>query len=165
MKQACKHLSVSALFVFLLISPLGALEPPRVIPHSAQVQKPPPEVFRTLKTYFSDLGLSKFNLVSADEKTATIAARQEGIDFARWRQWAACETDPMHILYQFTDGTVTVTAKVERGGRDHSFVTVTADFQGTYGLAQDETTIACRSLGVLEDAILAVAGAQPAQTQ
>lgn len=165
MKQGPKVVVLSTLVVLSLITSAFALEPPRIIPHSAQVKKPPAEVFRTLKTYFSDLGLSKFNLISADEKTGTIVAKQDGVDNARWKQWSACETDPMHVLYQFTDGTVTVTAKVERGGRDASFVTVSADFQGTYGLAQDETTIACRSLGVLEDSILTIAGAQPAQNQ
>lgn len=165
MKQGRQFVLVSVILFFARVSAVFALEPPRVIPHSAQVKKAPAEVFRSLKTYFSDPGLSKFNLVSADEKTGTVIARQEGIDSARWHQWAACEADPMHMLYQFTDGSVTVTSKVERGGGDGSFVTVSADFHGTYGLAQDETTIACRSLGVLEDSILTIAGAQPAQNQ
>jgi hypothetical protein len=39
-------------------------------------------------------------------------------------------------------------------------MTVTADFQGLYGLAQDQTTIECKSTGALEDSILAFAGAQ-----
>ena len=38
--------------------------------------------------------------------------------------------------------------------------TVSADFQGIYGLAQDQTTIECRSTGILEDNLLALAGAQ-----
>ncbi len=165
MKHAWQFLTVSAILVLSLVSSARALEPPRIIPHSAQVKEPPDQVFGKLKTYFSDLGLSKFNLVSADEGSGTIVAKQDGVDNARWKQWAACEADPMHMLYQFTDGSVTVTSKVERSGRDSSFVTVSADFQGTYGLAQDQTTIACRSLGALEDNILTVAGAQPAKNQ
>ena len=39
-------------------------------------------------------------------------------------------------------------------------MTVSADFQGIYGLAQDQTTIECKSTGALEDNILAFAGAQ-----
>lgn len=161
MSFASKCALVSAAAAFTLVSSAFALEPPRVIPHSAQVNKPPSQVFRTLKTYFADSGLSRFSLVSADENTATIVAKQVGIDSARWREWAACSTDPMHMLYQLTDGAVTVTAKVARGAQDSSFVTVRADFEGAYGLGQDETTIACRSTGALEDNLLTVAGAQP----
>ena len=39
-------------------------------------------------------------------------------------------------------------------------MTVSADFQGIYGLGQDSTTIECKSTGTLEDNILALAGAQ-----
>ncbi|HSR57150.1 MAG TPA: hypothetical protein VLL57_03125, partial [Candidatus Binataceae bacterium] len=63
-----------------------------------------------------------------------------------------------------TDAAVTVTVKLQRDAQDTTFATVSADFKGTYGLAQDETTIECRSTGTLEDSILAVAGAKVPQT-
>ena len=91
-----------------------ALEPPRIIPHSAPINKPVPDVFKTLKAYFSDRLESKFELVSADEKTGTIVAKQTGIDSARWRTWAACETDPIHMIYQLNDAIVTLTIKLDQ---------------------------------------------------
>jgi hypothetical protein len=156
--------SLTALALLLLLTRASALEPPRVIPHSAHIAKPMSEVFGTLKNYFSDSGLSKFNLVSADEKTGAIVAKQNGIDSARWTQWAACSTDPMHMIYQLTDAAVTVTVKLQRDAQDTTFATVSADFKGTYGLGQDQTTIDCRSTGALEDSILTVAGAKPSPT-
>jgi methionine-rich copper-binding protein CopC len=149
-----------------LVSLLGiatsshALEPPRVIPHSASVNKPVSEIFQTLKLYFADRLESKFILQSADEKTGTIVAKQTGIDSDRWRNWAACNTDPMHMIYQLNDAMVTVTIKLDQSVHNTTFMTVSADFQGIYGLSQDQTTIECRSTGALEDNILALAGAQ-----
>lgn len=138
-----------------------ALEPPRIIPHSAPVDKPVDNVFKTLKAYFSDRVESKFELISADEKAGTIIAKQTGIDSGRWRNWAACETDPLHMIYKLEDARVTITIKLDQAPRNTTFMTVSADFQGLYGLAQDQTTIECKSTGALEDSILAFAGAQP----
>ena len=144
----------------LTFGALSALEPPRIIPHSAPVNKPVPAVFQTLKSYFSDRLESKFELVSADENAGVIIAKQTGIDSDRWRNWAACQTDPLHMLYKLDDARVTLTIRLEQAPRNTTFMTVSADFQGRYGLAQDETTIECTSTGALEDSILAFAGAQ-----
>jgi hypothetical protein len=138
----------------------NALEPPRVIPHSAPVNKPVGDVFHILKTYFSDRVQSKFQTVNANEEAATIVAKQTGIDNLRWREWATCQTDAVHMLYQLNDAIVTLTIKLEQAPRNTTFMTVSADFRGIYGLAQDETTIECRSTGALEDNILALAGAE-----
>jgi hypothetical protein len=146
--------------IFCTLTKTSALEPPRIIPHSAPVNKPMPDLFQTLKTYFSDRLESKFELISADEKTGTIVAKQTGIDSERWRQWAVCQTDPMHMIYQLNDAIVTLTIKLEQSTHNNTFMTVSADFQGNYGLAQDETTIECKSTGALEENILAFAGAQ-----
>jgi hypothetical protein len=137
-----------------------ALEPPRIIPHSAPISKPVGEVFRALKSYFLDRAESRFQTVDANEKTATIIAKQTGIDSDRWRQWAVCETDPVHMLYQLNDAIVTLTIKLDQAPRDTTFMTVSADYRGIYGLAQDEATIECKSTGALENNILALAGAQ-----
>ena len=139
---------------------LLALEPPRIIPHSAPVNKTVDAVFKLLKGYFSDRVESKFELVSAEEKAGIIIAKQTGIDSERWRNWAACETDPLHMLYKLEDARVTITIKLEQAPHNTTFMTVSADFQGLYGLAQDHTTIECRSTGALEDSMLALAGAQ-----
>jgi hypothetical protein len=154
---------ISLLVIVSMLYPqrmASALEPPRIIPHSAPVNKPVTDVFKTLKAYFSDRLESKFELVSADEKAGIIIAKQNGIDSARWRNWAACETDPLHMIYQLDDARVTITIKLDQAPRNTTFMTVSADFQGLYGLAQDQTTIECRSTGALEDSILAFAGAQ-----
>lgn len=156
--------SIALLLFVSILAPLGnkafALDLPRVIPHSAQIDKPVPEVFKTLRSYFSDRVESKFELVSADEKSETIVAKQTGIDSARWAQWAACQTDPMHLIYKLNDAIVTLTIKLDKSPHNKTFMTVSADFQGIYGLGQDSTTIECTSTGTLEDNILALAGAQ-----
>lgn len=154
-----KTIALAALAVLIVIGSADALEPPRIIPHSASIEKPVSNVFQTLKNYFSDQVESKFVLVSADESAGTIVAKQTGIDSARWRNWAACETDPLHMLYKLNDAMVTVTVKLEQAPRNTTFMTTTADFQGIYGLAQDQTTIECKSTGALENNILALAGA------
>ena len=165
MKPPCRFVaSLAATAILLFAARASALEPPRVIPHSGHVAKPMSEVFGTLKNYFSDSGLSKFTLVSADEKTGVIVAKQNGIDSARWTDWAACSTDPMHMIYQLNDAAVTVTVKLQRDAQDTTFATVNADFKGTYGLASDQTTIDCRSTGTLEDSILTVAGVKESPT-
>ena len=93
-KMPLPALSIALLPIVSMLYPISkasALEPPRIILHSAPINKPVPEVFKTLKSYFSDRLDSKFELVSADEKTATIVAKQTGIDSARWKTWAACQ--------------------------------------------------------------------------
>jgi hypothetical protein len=155
-------LSIALLLFVSMLCPeslASALEPPRIIPHSAPISKPVAEAFQTLEAYFSDRLESKFELVSADEKTGTIVAKQTGIDSARWKTWAACQTDPLHMIYQLNDAIVTLTVKLEQAPRNTTFMTVSADFRGIYGLAQDQTTIECKSTGALEDSILAFAGA------
>jgi len=156
-------LSIAMLLTVAMIYPTsraGALEPPRIIPHSAPINKPVDHVFKVLRSYFSDRVESKFELVSADEKAGTIIARQTGIDSERWRNWSACQTDPVHMIYQLQDARVTLSIKLEQAPHNTTFMTVSADFQGLYGLAQDQTTIECRSTGALEDSILTFAGAQ-----
>jgi len=141
-----------------------AIEQPRLVPRSAHIDRTVEQVFDTLKRYFSDPALSMFSLVSADRATGTIVARRAGIDTEHWTEWAFCETNPMKMLYKFEDGATTVTVKLEPSGNRATFASVTADFQGTYGLASSENKIACVSKGGLEENILAVAGAAAAQT-
>ena len=68
------------LIVSILYPCVGkALQPPRIIPRSAPINKPVGEVFRLLKSYFLDRVESRFQTVDANEKTATIIAKQTGI--------------------------------------------------------------------------------------
>lgn len=147
---------LTALFLALATCAI-AVEQPRLIPRSAHIDRPVEQVFDTVQRYFSDPSLSLFRLVSADRKSGTIVARRTGIDTAHWTEWAFCEAEPMKMIYQFEDGTTTVTVKLEASGNNRTFASVTADFQGTYGLASAENKIACVSKGSLEENILAVA--------
>ena len=71
----------------------------------------------------------------------------------------------MHLIYQLNDAIVTLTIKLDQSPHKTTFMTVSADFQGVYGLGQDSTTIECKSTGTLEDNILALAGAQMSGAQ
>jgi hypothetical protein len=64
------------------------------------------------------------------------------------------------MLYQLNDAIVTLSVKLEQAPHNTTFMTVSADFRGIYGLAQDQATIECSSTGALENNILALAGAQ-----
>jgi hypothetical protein len=127
----------------------------------SEIQKPVDQVYATLEKYFTDPSLSKFRLVSEDKKTRTLVAKVSGIDDESWRRWAFCETGPVQMIYKLEDGSVTVTVKLEKSSRHSTFATVSADFQGTYGLGANENKVACTSKFVLEDDVLALAGAAP----
>lgn len=158
MKLARLTSLVAGLLILTLAGIAGALEPPRIIPHAGHVNQPPSQVFGTLKRFFSDPSLSRFQLTQANQSTGTIVATQKGIDNERWNQWAACKTGPMHMLDQLSSGDVTLRIKLEPSPGKTTFVTVSADFEGTYVLGQQTTVIPCRSTGVLENNILSAAG-------
>ena len=153
---------ITPLLVFML-TPAFAIEAPRIVPRMQEVQKPADEVFETVRKYFTDSRLSRFQLVSEDKRKRTLIAKQSGIDGESWSKWAYCQTGPVQMLYKLEDGTVTVTVKLDKSSRHSTFATVSADFQGTYGLGANQNKVACTSKFVLEDGILAVAGAAPAK--
>jgi hypothetical protein len=146
------------LFTF---APAFAIDSPRAVPRMNEIQKPAGEVFATLKKYFTDSSLSQFQLVSADERTHTLVAKETTTDDLTWRNWAFCETGPVQMIYKLQDGTVTVTVKLEKTTRRSTLASVSADFQGRYALGGNENQVACTSKFVLEDSILAAAGAAP----
>ncbi len=155
--------SIITPLLFFILTPAFAIETPRIVPRMQEIPKPVDEVFETLKKYFTDSSLSTFRLVSADRATHTIVARESGIGEESWRKWAFCETGAVQMIYQFGDGAVTVTVKLDKSPRHSTFATVSADFQGTYGLGDNENKVACTSKFVLVDNLLAVAGAAPAK--
>jgi hypothetical protein len=155
-------LTAACAIVVLTVLPAGAIEQPRIVPRSAHINQPIEHVFSTLQRYFSDPSLSLFHLVSAEHASGTIVATRNGIDDENWTKWAFCKTGPAEMIYQLEDGAVTVTVKLEPSGNSATFATVTADFQGTYGLGSAENKVACISTGTLEQSILSVAGATPA---
>ena len=155
--------SIIAFLFLAALTPALAIEPPRIVPRMNRVPKPVDEVFARLKKYFADSATSHFQLVSADAKNHTIVAKQSAIDNASWTNWAFCKTGPVQMIYKFEVGTVTVTVKLEKTTKQSTFASVSADFQGLYGLGANENKVACVSKFVLEDNILSVAGASNAK--
>ena len=152
---------IAPLLLFILASAY-AIETPRIVPRVQEIPKPVGEVFATLKKYFNDAS-SHFELVRADDRSHTIVAKQTATDDLTWRHWAFCETGPVQMIYKLQDGTVMVTVKLEKSTRHSTLATVSADFQGRYALGGNQSTVACTSKFVLEDSILAAAGAPPAK--
>ena len=146
---------------FSILTPAFAIESTRIVPRMDEIQKPIGEVFANLKKYFTDSSLSTFQLVSADERTHTLIAKQTTTDDLTWRHWAFCETGPVEMIYKLQDGTITVTVKLEKSTPHSTLATVSADFQGRYALGGNQSTVVCTSKFVLEDSILAAAGAAP----
>lgn len=153
--------SIIAPVVLAVLTPAFAIEAPRIVPRMNEIQKPVDEVYATVRKYFTDPSLSNFKLVSEDKKTHTLVAKLSGIDDESWRKWAFCETGPVQMIYKLEDGSVTVKIKLEKSTRRSTLATVSADFQGTYGLGANQNKVACTSKFVLEDDILAAAGAAP----
>lgn len=149
---------VISLLVVMIAFPALAIETPRIISRSERVEHPVDQVFGTLKHYFNDSSLSGFRLTSADDKSWTLIATRSGIDGENWNTWAFCKTSAQQMIYQFEDGTVTVTVQLQKAGNQSAFVTVSADFQGNYGLGSQQATIDCVSKGSLEQDLIAVAG-------
>ena len=150
---------ITPLLLFILASAY-AIDTPRIVPRIQEVPKPIGEVFATLKKYFTDAS-SHFELVSADDRTHTLVAKQTTPDDLTWRHWAFCETGPVQMIYKLQDATVTVTVKLEKSPPHSTLASVSADFQARYGLGGNQNTVACTSKFVLEDSILAAAGAVP----
>lgn len=156
MKRTAGAMLVSAVLLWSVM----ASGQPATIARIGQAPRSSRETFGKLKGYFSDTAASQFHLISADTRAGTIVAKRSGIDQRSWSEWAYCKMSPSHLLDSLDDGAVTVTVKVESDGRRSSYVHVDADFEGTYsGVGSGQTTQQCVSQGVLEQDILAVAGA------
>jgi len=153
--------SIIAFISLSVLTPAFAIESPRIVPRMDEIHKPVGEVFANLKKYFTDSSLSTFQLVSADERTHTLVARQTIVDDLTWRNWAFCEAGPVQMIYKLQDGTVTVTVKLEKTTARSTLASVAADFQGRYALGANQYKPDCTSKFVLEDRILAAAGAAP----
>jgi hypothetical protein len=146
-----------------VVTPAFAIESPRIVPRMNEVHKPVGEVFATLKKYFTDSSLSTFQLVSTDERTHTLVARQTITDDLTWRNWAFCEAGPVQMIYKLQDGTAVVTVKLDKATPHLTLASVSADFEGRYALGGNQSKVDCTSKFVLEDRILAAAGAAPAK--
>ena len=159
-----KHLLISiiAFLCLVTVTPAFAVEAPRIVPRMNPVQMPINEVYARFKKYFSDPS-NNFQLVSADARTHTIVAKRSGIDNGSWDSWAFCKAGPVQMIFKYQDGTATVTVKLEKTTKKSTLASVSADFQGLYGLGANQNKIDCTSKFVLEDNILAVVGASGAK--
>ena len=135
--------SIITPLLFFILTPAFAIETPRIVPRMQEIPKPVDEVFETLKKYFTDSSLSTFRLVSADRATHTLVARQSGIGEESWRKWAFCETGAVQMIYQFEDGAVTVTVKLDKSPR-HS--TLRNCVRRLPGHVMDSATMKTKSL-------------------
>ncbi len=151
--------------IALVVQPAFAIETPRIIPRSERVGHPIDQVFGTLKHYFNDSSLSGFVLRSADQKSWTLVATRSDIDGANWNNWAFCKASAEQMIYRFEDGTATVTVQLQKAGAQATFMSVSADFQGTYTLGSQEARIDCTSTGNMERDLIAVAGGSPKGTR
>jgi hypothetical protein len=157
-RQLMHKTSVLTAAILAFLGSIAFAQTSRIVPHSEKIDHPIDEVYGTLKHYFSDESLSQFRLTSENKSAWTLTATRSVKDGANWRNWAACETSPQQMIYQFSEGAATVTVQLEKYGKNATLATINADFQGTYNLGSQETTIACTSKGALEPEILAVAG-------
>ena len=155
-----KRFAAAAMLVAAILWNGAVLAQPAGIPRIGQAPHSASQTFHKLKGYFSDETASQFHLVRADARTGTIVAKRSGIDTGTWSRWAYCKMSPTHLLDSLEDGTVTLKIKVEDSGGHSSYVHVDADFEGTCGgLGSNQTTQQCVSQGVLEQHVLATAGA------
>jgi len=152
--------SITTLLLTFIFATAFAIETPRIVPRVQEVPKPEREVFASLKHYFANSS-PNFQLVSADERTHTIVVKQTVLDDLTWRNWAFCETGPVQMIYKLQDGTAVVTVKLDKATPHSTLASVSADFEGRYALAGNQSTVACKSKFTLEDQILAAAGAAP----
>ena len=143
--------SIITPLLLLILAPAYAIETPRIVPRIQEIQKPVGEVFATLKKYFTDASLSHFELVSADERTHTLVAKQTATDDLTWRTLGILRdrsgSDDLQVAGRHCDGD-----RQARKSPPHStLATVSADFQGRYALGGNQNTVACKSKFVLED--------------
>ena len=149
---------IAMTLVLLVVTAAFAIEQPRIIPRSEEIQRPVDDVYASMRRYFAD-PTSRFKLVSEDPRTHTLVAKETGIAGDDWTRWAYCETGPVQMVYKLQDGTVLVTLKLEKSTPHSTFASAAADFEGVYNLGANESKVACTSKFVLEDNLLAAAGA------
>lgn len=158
MKRLIISLTAVALFVQCSLA-LAQSAPPASIPRVGTAPHSADQTFKILKDYFSN-SANFYEITNADARAHTIVAHRSGIDSVSWGNWAYCSLGPSHMFDTLRDSSVTLNVKIEPSGSS-SFVTVTADFEGTYGIMSSQSTMQCTSKGVLEGNVLSIVGASP----
>jgi hypothetical protein len=133
----------------------------KLLSRSVDIHRPIDQVYAAVSNYFSPDSMHDFQIVSQNKSKskAELVARRTVQDKMKWSDWAYCSVPAMQMLDVLQQGNVRVTVKMERESADHTFVTVTPDFEGIYQFAGNSRTQQCVSNGVLEKDILRGAGA------
>ncbi len=128
---------------------------------SVEIHRPLDQVYAAVSNYFSPDSLHDFQIVSRSrsKSKAEFVAKRTMQDKIKWSEWAYCRVPTMQLLDTLQQGNITVRVKLERESANHTYVTVTPDFEGIYELAGNSRTQQCASNGVLEKDILRAAGA------
>jgi hypothetical protein len=130
---------------------------------SADVHRPYGRVYASIANYFAPDSPRDFRIVSVTRhrSKAEFVATHIVHDKVKWSAWTYCKVPATQLFDALQQGNVTVRVKVERDGADHTYVTVSAEFQGVYQFAGNSSTTQCTSQGTLEKDILSAAGASP----
>lgn len=158
MPDSLKGVALSLVLLLTVVATGNAQTmPARIIPRSAQISRPTAIVFGDIKNLLA----AKYTLVDSNEMTGRLVARRSAIAPGTWTQWAFCKVSPLDLLDKLQDSSVVLTVTIAPSGSGASYVTVSADFNATYAIGSQATSVACDSNGVLENEILDSAGARP----
>jgi hypothetical protein len=145
--------------VIVALCPALAAAQPAIIPRLATAPHDAAQTYRLAKDYLSDPMGGSCTIVRADFGSRTLIAERSGIDTEDWNDWTYCKLSPDQMLDTLNNGKVRLTVKIQPAGKDSSNVAVTADFNGTYGFAERQTTVQCVSKGRFENGVLQAVGA------
>jgi len=151
------------MLTLVLVCASTAAAQPALIPRVGTAPTNASRTYQLLHNYFSEPINGLFTIVRAESATHTLVVKRSEIDTEHWTEWAYCKLGPEQLLDSLEDGAVTLTVQLRPAASDSSEVSVTADFEGTYGLGSSRTTAQCVSKGGLEAAILKAAGAPSPQ--
>jgi hypothetical protein len=131
---------------------------PASVPRNGTAPHDCARTFNIIKNYFYGVPMNMFHVSKADAKSGTLVAHRSDIGSADWNNWAYCKLGPKQMLDTLRNGAATVTVTTRLSRAKSCFVSVKAEFEGTYGLGANSTTTRCFSKGVLENQILRAAG-------
>jgi hypothetical protein len=161
LKEASMRGLLFTITVMLLIGLVVQLAWSRPLSRSVEIHRPLDQVYAAMANYFSPDSMHDFQIVSRsrNKSKAEFVAKRTVQDKTKWSEWAYCAVPAMQMLDTLRQGNVTVRVVLERESADHTYVTVTPDFEGIYELAGSSRTQQCASNGVLEKDILRAARA------
>jgi hypothetical protein len=151
------HLTTSLSWLILLVASSASS---RTLRRSVDIHRPFEQVYDSLSNYFSPDSMHDFQVLSKSrsKSRAEFVARRSVQGKLKWSDCAFCKVAPATARHPAT-GQYHVRVKLERESANHTYVTVTPQFEGVYEFAGNSTPRQCTSRGVLEKDILLGAGA------